>query len=325
MEAGVWKALKPTGAFWLAIGDEYAAELKVLAQRELEFTCEAGSSGTTTFGVNCTRAFSRSHTISSISSKTRKRSRSMRRSGGARSVGPAIGLRRHQGQSEGPAPRQLVDTSSAGHSPRLSAGRRHLVLLARRRHVKEREGFHGCQMPEQLLGRIIRCCSNPGEIVLDPFGGSGTTFTVAKKLDRQWIGFELSTDYVVRIKSRLRETRVGEPLDGAARSANKRPATPHTPKTRRHQNPAENRREIDAPRRPRGVQTSGTFGGFPYPRAFSIVQQTDRGHHPISGIDSDRHIFCTSRLGISTWRGTASTCPVRGFIHNQCEPPSRFK
>jgi site-specific DNA-methyltransferase (adenine-specific) len=40
---------------------------------------------------------------------------------------------------------------------------------------KERQGFHGCQMPEQLLGRIIRVSSNPGDIVLDPFAGSGTT------------------------------------------------------------------------------------------------------------------------------------------------------
>ena len=99
---------------------------------------------------------------------------------------------------------------------------------------KEREGFHGCQMPEQLLGRIIRCCSNPGEIVLDPFGGSGTTLAAAKKLGRRWIGFELSADYAAKIKSRLGEARVGDPLDGAADPLTSAPPTPHTPKTRRH-------------------------------------------------------------------------------------------
>ena len=57
---------------------------------------------------------------------------------------------------------------------------------------KERAGWHGCQMPEQLLGRIIRACSNPGELVLDPFAGSGTTLAVAKKLGRRYLGFELS-------------------------------------------------------------------------------------------------------------------------------------
>src|SRR5207237_10835313 len=68
---------------------------------------------------------------------------------------------------------------------------------------KERAGWHGCQMPEQLLGRIINACSNPGETVLDPFGGSGTTLVVAKKLARRFIGFELSENYAAQIESRL--------------------------------------------------------------------------------------------------------------------------
>jgi site-specific DNA-methyltransferase (adenine-specific) len=80
-------------------------------------------------------------------------------------------------------------------------------------------------MPEQLLGRIIRCCSNPMEIVLDPFGGSGTTLAVAKKLGRQWIGFELSKEYVQRIRSRLKGAKAGDPLDGAADPLSSVPTT----------------------------------------------------------------------------------------------------
>ncbi len=90
---------------------------------------------------------------------------------------------------------------------------------------KEREGFHGCQMPEQLLGRIIRVSSNPGDIVLDPFGGSGTTLVTAKKLARQYIGFELSEEYVTRITERLEKTQVGDPLDGPADALTSAPTT----------------------------------------------------------------------------------------------------
>jgi site-specific DNA-methyltransferase (adenine-specific) len=79
---------------------------------------------------------------------------------------------------------------------------------------KERQGFHGCQMPEQLLGRIIRVSSNPGDVVLDPFAGSGTTLAVAKKLGRQWIGCELSEEYVRASKERLNSIQVDDPLDG---------------------------------------------------------------------------------------------------------------
>jgi hypothetical protein len=58
--AGVYTALKPTGTFWLAIGDEYAAELKVASQK-LGFTCRSWVIWYYTFGVNCKSKFSRSH------------------------------------------------------------------------------------------------------------------------------------------------------------------------------------------------------------------------------------------------------------------------
>ena len=69
-------------------------------------------------------------------------------------------------------------------------------------------------MPEQLLGRIIRASSNEGDLVLDPFAGSGTTLAVAKKLGRRWMGFELSSDYVEKVEARLAAIEVGQPLDG---------------------------------------------------------------------------------------------------------------
>src|SRR5262249_1705540 len=84
----------------------------------------------------------------------------------------------------------------------------------------------GCQMPEQLLGRIIRCCSDPGDLVLDPFSGSATTLVVAKKLGRHWIGFDLSADYVRRGKARLEEAQVGAPLVGAPEPLVSAPPTP---------------------------------------------------------------------------------------------------
>jgi site-specific DNA-methyltransferase (adenine-specific) len=91
---------------------------------------------------------------------------------------------------------------------------------------KERAGWHGCQMPEQLLGRIIRACSNPGDVVLDPFGGSGTTLVVAKKLGRRWLGFELSENYAARIQARLDATTTGQPLEGAEEPKISAPPTP---------------------------------------------------------------------------------------------------
>ena len=89
---------------------------------------------------------------------------------------------------------------------------------------KEREGFHGCQMPEQLLGRIIRCSSNPSDVVLDPFGGSGTTFSVAKKLGRQWLGFESRRITPSGFKPAWAD-RGGRSARRGGRSGDQRPAT----------------------------------------------------------------------------------------------------
>src|SRR5262249_25947100 len=90
----------------------------------------------------------------------------------------------------------------------------------------ERAGFHGCQMPEQLLGRIIRCCSDPGDLVLDPFSGSATTLVVAKKLARNWIGFDLSDDYVRRGRERVAAATIEAPLEGALEPTLSAPSTP---------------------------------------------------------------------------------------------------
>jgi site-specific DNA-methyltransferase (adenine-specific) len=57
------------------------------------------------------------------------------------------------------------------------------------------EKAHATQKPEALLYRVILSCSNPGDVVLDPFFGSGTTGAVAKKLHRHWIGIERDEIY----------------------------------------------------------------------------------------------------------------------------------
>src|SRR5260370_31474 len=67
---------------------------------------------------------------------------------------------------------------------------------------RERTG-HPCQMPEALLERIIRVSSKPGDLVFDPFAGSGTTLAVAKRLDRHYLGFELSTEDAEQVRLRL--------------------------------------------------------------------------------------------------------------------------
>lgn len=66
----------------------------------------------------------------------------------------------------------------------------------------ERLGYP-TQKPEGLLGRIIESSSSPNDIVLDPFCGCGTTLVMAQRLNRQWIGIDVSVTAVNTMKKRL--------------------------------------------------------------------------------------------------------------------------
>ncbi|RBA45695.1 DNA methyltransferase [Elizabethkingia anophelis] len=62
---------------------------------------------------------------------------------------------------------------------------------------------HLTQKPVELLRKVILSSSNEGDLILDPFGGSGTTFAVAEAYNRRWLGTELETNYCNVIQARL--------------------------------------------------------------------------------------------------------------------------
>lgn len=63
---------------------------------------------------------------------------------------------------------------------------------------------HPAQYPEELIERIIKTGTNKGDLVLDPFMGSGTTAVVANKLRRQYVGYEIEKDFIDIAENRLR-------------------------------------------------------------------------------------------------------------------------
>ena len=68
--------------------------------------------------------------------------------------------------------------------------------------AQERLGYP-TQKPEALLERIIKASSNEGDLVLDPFCGCGTTVQVAQRLNRRWIGIDITHLAIGLIKKRL--------------------------------------------------------------------------------------------------------------------------
>jgi modification methylase len=90
-----------------------------------------------------------------------------------------------------------------------------LPICSGQERVKDDEGIkaHPTQKPEALLYRILLACTKPGDIVLDPFFGTGTTGAVARRLGRRWIGIEREPSYVKVARERIASTL---PLDESA-------------------------------------------------------------------------------------------------------------
>ncbi|MEO2020052.1 MAG: DNA methyltransferase, partial [Fuerstiella sp.] len=169
----VHQALKPDGTFWLAIGDDFAAELKIEAQK-IGFHCRSWVVWYYTFGVNCKYKFTRSHTH--LFHFVKDREHFTFRSDDLQNRVPSARMLVYNDKRGNPKGRLPDDTwiippemdqtftlrpqdldecyqpnESDWYFPRVAGT------------FKERAGFHGCQMPEQLLGRIIRTCSEENE------------------------------------------------------------------------------------------------------------------------------------------------------------------
>jgi modification methylase len=84
---------------------------------------------------------------------------------------------------------------------------------AEREKLDDGSKAHPTQKPEALLYRILLACTKPGDVVLDPFFGTGTTGAVARRLGRRWIGIEREIAYVKVAKDRIASTL---PLDESA-------------------------------------------------------------------------------------------------------------
>jgi site-specific DNA-methyltransferase (adenine-specific) len=200
----VRRVLKPTGSFWVAIGDEYAAEMKLALDR-LGLTMRNWVIWHYTFGVSCTKKFNRSH--AHIFYYVVDPKNFTFNPDGVRV--PSARMTTYADRRANPVGKlpddtwvlrpQETDEHFAADSDTWAVSR---VCGT----FRERTG-HPCQMPEAVLERIIRVATDEGQLVLDPFAGSGTTLAVAKRLKRRYLGMELSEGYAENVRERLRGVR----------------------------------------------------------------------------------------------------------------------
>lgn len=242
--AAVHRALKPTGSFYLAIGDEFAADLCVVARRKLGFHLRNWIIWHYTFGQQTKKMFAKSHTHILYFSKEKPEAGMGNLTFNADAIRVKSARQTtyndNRANSKGKLPDdtwflrpQETSFAESGYA-KFVEGQKDIpedqflpvdffdpasdtwYVSRLCGTFKEREGWHGCQMPIAVLDRIIKASSNPGDTVLDPFNGSGTTAVSAALLGRKYVGIDQSAEYVKFAQARLTHALEATGKDSAA-------------------------------------------------------------------------------------------------------------
>jgi len=187
------RLLKKTGSIYIAIGDEFVAEINIILKKQgLYF--RNWIIWYYTFGQNQRKKFSRAHTHILYFTKHKN------------------DFIFNDHEIRVPSARQLIyNDRRANPKGKIPDDVWNFPRVCGT--FKERIGNHPCQMPERLLERIIRASSNEENLVLDPFGGTGTTAFVAKQFNRHYITIDISDTYFEVISKRLNDLMDGGKKD----------------------------------------------------------------------------------------------------------------
>jgi site-specific DNA-methyltransferase (adenine-specific) len=178
------RLLAPDGSFWVLINHEWENEFGMLLKYEMKLTIRSFITWYETFGVNCTNNFNRcsrrlfycvknpKHFVFNAEAVNRLSDRQAK----------------YNDARADPAGKLWDDVWKI---PRLVD------------NAKERIPDFPTQLPLALVEPIVLCSSNPGDLVLDPFNGSGTTGLAAIRNARHYIGIEKSSTYVKLARQRL--------------------------------------------------------------------------------------------------------------------------
>jgi DNA modification methylase len=185
------RVLRTSGSIYIAIGDEFAAEINIILKRQgLHF--RNWIIWYYTFGQNQRKKFNRSHTHILYYTKDKE------------------DFYFNDEHIRIPSARQLIYNDKRAHPEgKIPDDVWEFSRVCGTFH--ERLGDHPCQMPESLLERIIKASSKEGDLVIDPFGGTGTTAYVATKLRRNFITIDVSKRYydviIKRLQGKIHEIR----------------------------------------------------------------------------------------------------------------------
>jgi site-specific DNA-methyltransferase (adenine-specific) len=178
-----YRALKPRGSLWIISGQEYGAFIDISIQNA-GMTVRNRITWHETFGVYCQKKFGRCSRPIYYAVKNQKR---FTFNADAVTI-PSARQAKYGDKRANPAGKIMGDVWQVN---RVCGT------------FRERVAGVPTQLPEELVERIIGVSSNPGDTILDPFAGSGTTLAVAARMGRSGIGCELNPEYAKIAEARI--------------------------------------------------------------------------------------------------------------------------
>ncbi len=108
---------------------------------------------------------------------------------------------------QNPTDRRIRQRMAQGHKGRMPYSWFYFDLV---KNVSREKTFHACQIPQKLSEMLILSCTQPGDIVLVHFGGSGSELEVCQRLGRHFLSAEIDPKYHEMIVQRLARGRIAE-------------------------------------------------------------------------------------------------------------------
>jgi site-specific DNA-methyltransferase (adenine-specific) len=203
--------LSPHGSFWVFAPDEWVSEIDIFCRQEQKLYKRSHVVWFYTFGVANQKSFSRSHThllyYTAAKTKFTFNADAVRVPSARMAV---YGDKRQNPKGKLPDNTWMLlkDQMQTVFQPDMDTWLENRVCG----NYKEREKDSPNQIPLPVMERIVRACSNPGDTVMDPFSGSGTTALAALKHGRNAHVFEQSPRYVENSVKRIRRELAGQDL-----------------------------------------------------------------------------------------------------------------
>lgn len=197
------RTLHRHGSLWVFVPDEWVSEVDVLARTQLNLFKKQHVIWAYTFGVKCTKKFSRSHCHLLWFTKTKSAFTFNADAVKVASARAAV-YKDKRAVAGGKPPDDTWMLLKDQLEPYMGADKDTWLESRVCGTFKERKKHSPNQIPVPLMERIVLACSNPGDLVVDPFAGTGSSGVACAKHGRNWQGYDLSATCVAESNRRIK-------------------------------------------------------------------------------------------------------------------------